>query len=229
LVVGSLVACGDDGAAETTGASGSSEEGSTAMGSTSGVATSTSAGSLDGTSVGTSDGTGETSSGDASSGGSGLACDPSADGHLWPLAVGNVWHNQLLCSCDCDTMDWALAITAQVQMGGRDAFELHEGCGLTDFVSYYSTVGAIVEEYDMGTDTWVPVFEEPIVDGQIWSDGESQWVAVPEVTVLAGTFTDCFTAMRPENSGPSTTYCPGIGPVATFGFETDLELTGCES
>jgi hypothetical protein len=215
---GLVASCGDDGTAPADGGGSGSGSGESTDGESSGSATESADTS------GSDDGAGSGGASEAS--GAELACTQDGD-LLWPLAVGRVWHNELLCSCDCDGMDWSLAITATVEMGGREAFELHEGCGLTDFTSYYAVAGAIVERYE--TDgTWTPVFEEPIADGQVWSDGMTQWVAVPEITVAAGTFTDCFRVQPPTEGPPSTTYCPGIGPVAVTGFETGQQLTGCE-
>jgi hypothetical protein len=154
-----------------------------------------------------------------------------ADGELlWPLEVGRTWHYDLLCSCDCDSMDWFIEVTAMVDIGGRSAFEVHEGCGIGDATSYYSLVDGVAEQYDEFGDVWNPVWEEPIEDGRVWSDGYNQWVAVPEISVGGGTYTDCWMAEQiqsPKGGGGGPVYCPGIGKVQHNGFETEQSLAGC--
>jgi len=168
---------------------------------------------------------------DASTGTAGV-CEPTGE-LLWPLELGRAWHYDLNCgACECDAMDWVVEVTAMVDIGGRDAFEVHEGCGLTDFGSYYAITGTLVEKWNEFTETWDPMWEEPVVDGQVWSSGYTQWTAVPEITVDAGSFTDCWRAEaigNPKVMGTGPVYCPGIGVVQIDAFETDQSLASCES
>jgi hypothetical protein len=65
-------------------------------------------------------------------------------------------------------------------------------------------------------------------DGHSWSYGgytTYTWQEQASVTVPAGTYTDCWTAVSSNTTFPTSTYCRGIGPVLVQSDSSEQQLT----
>ena len=106
---------------------------------------------------------------------------------------------------------------------GRDAYQV-SGCSETES---YSTPGGDEVDVDV-LGTWLVLVDPLLQNGHSWSYGSYTtftWQLVPSVTVPAGTYTDCWTAVSSSSTYPTSTYCRGIGPVEVQSDSSDQQLT----
>jgi hypothetical protein len=106
---------------------------------------------------------------------------------------------------------------------GEAAFQV-TGCSQDE--SYSQPGGDEVDVDVLGT--WLMLIDPVLKDGHSWSYGgytTYTWKRETSVTVPAGTYTDCWTAVSSVSTFPTSTYCRGIGPVHVTSDSSDQQLT----
>jgi hypothetical protein len=139
---------------------------------------------------------------------------------LFPLAVGQRWsysftnvgggslcapglHDQIVVSDDPE--------------GGRSAFQLTNPCtGVIGTNAFSAPGGDQVDLYYAGG--WETLVDPMLVEGHSWPYFTSSyhWEREASVSVPAGTFTDCWTAVQDVSYTAFITYCRGVGAVRNF-------------
>jgi hypothetical protein len=132
---------------------------------------------------------------------------------LDPIAVGNVWAYAVVVSsptADCSSGLGKREVTAALEYQGRSAFETHRFCDPD--ATYLNVSDGQIWQY---LDGWYRNVAAPVADGATWAFAPGytlKWSSVGSVTVLAGTFQNCWKRSVVEFEG-SITFCPGVGQV----------------
>jgi hypothetical protein len=149
-------------------------------------------------------------------GGSEAAVDAGPDQRIDPIALGHSWIYDVTVlgtypACVAGTH--AATVLNEKMLGGRDAFEVQSFCQNAGSF-FYSVDGDRVFTY-VGQGAWVLSLDAPVAAGHTWSNGLDSftWEAVPTVTVPAGTYTSCWSAVEQVAYPTYTVFCRGIGPV----------------
>ena len=237
---GTITANGGSGASAmggTSGGGGSSAGGASTnggvsnAGGSSGAGGTTSSGGASGTSGaagkssagGTSGAGGSGSGGAAGKGGTGAggasnASPPSVE-QLFPLAVGNVWNYTTSLipggsnTSPCPLGMHSTTITGKTTFQGESAFTATHVCA--PMATRYYTENAQGLEVNLGT-AWSRLLPRPISDGATFMGiSSTQIIAhVADVTVPAGTFSNCWATEYVTATGPIATYCAKVGLVS---------------
>jgi hypothetical protein len=152
-------------------------------------------------------------------GGSGNNGPPPSVEQLFPLAVGNVWNYRVTIlpgstgTSPCPAGMHATTITGQAMFMGQNAFTATHACAPS--ATRYYVENAMGLEVSLGT-AWSVVLPRPISDGAVFMSASSSEVIahVADVTVPAGTFSNCWATEYVSATGPITTYCAGVGLVS---------------
>jgi hypothetical protein len=106
----------------------------------------------------------------------------------------------------------ATTITGKATFQGESAFTATHFCAPT--VTRYYVENAKGLEVNVGTG-WSVVLPRPISDGAVFMAASSQQVIahVADVTVPAGTFSNCWATQYLTATGAIATYCAGVGLV----------------
>jgi hypothetical protein len=211
-------------------AGGSSESGAGGGGGEGGDITTTT--SNPSSSVATGMGGGGSGSGGSGSGGEG----GSSAALLYPLAVGDTWTfdvQNVGLGGACQSGTHASVILSKEIVEGKDAFKLDSFCDPGPPYFLASDVGDKVL-INVGAG-WHTLTDTPLAEGHMWlyapSNTTLTWHSEGDVTVPAGTFSDCWTSNGDGASGVFyTTYCRGIGVVRNYrasvnGDGWDAQLT----
>lgn len=138
---------------------------------------------------------------------------------LMPLAVGDVWNYRTTIlpgttsTMPCPAGMHATTITGTAMFMGESAFTATHFCAPT--VTRYYVESAKGLEVDVGTG-WSLVLPRPITDDETFMAASSTEVIahVADVTVPAGTFSNCWATQYLTATGPMATYCAGVGLVS---------------
>jgi hypothetical protein len=155
---------------------------------------------------------------EASSGidaGSEAAVDSGPDERIDPIALGHAWTYDVTVlgtypACVAGTH--TATVLNEEMLGGRQAFQVQSFC--TNAGSFfYSVDGDRV--FTWVAMTWVLSLDAPVAAAHTWSVGVESftWQAVPTVTVPAGTYTNCWSAVEQVSYPTYTVFCRGVGPV----------------
>lgn len=168
------------------------------------------------------------------SGGDAALPTPTVE-QLFPLAVGNVWnYNTTILpgstgTPPCAAGMHATTITGRAMFMGQDAYTATHVCAPTATRYYVENAQGL--EVNVGA-AWSLVLPRPIADGAMFQAASSQPVIarVANITVPAGTFSNCWQTAYVSATGPVTTYCAGVGLVsleyqAPSGGGYKIELT----
>ena len=213
---GGTTSTGGAGGASTGGAGGVGAAGMTGTG---GVGVAGAGGKSSG-------GAGGSAAGAAGKGGTGGSVPPDAGAgpppsveRLFPLAVGNVWNYMTTIlpnstgTSPCLAGMHATTITGRAMFDGQNAFTATHVCAPTTTRYYVENASGL--EVNVGM-AWSVVLPRPIADGSVFTAASSQEVLgrIADVTVPAGTFSDCWQTAYLTATGPITTYCAGVGLVS---------------
>ena len=143
-----------------------------------------------------------------------------AGGSLYPLAIGYSWTYAITGTCSPSDQK---TIVSATPVDGRPAFQL-SACSIT--VNFSTPGGDEVDVYAAGS--WLVLVDPMLVEGHSWIYYTTTftWHRETSVTVPAGTFTDCWTAVPDVAGYPMNTYCRGVGPVHLTSSTSDQLLTG---
>jgi hypothetical protein len=151
---------------------------------------------------------------------SGAGDGGSASDALWPFSIGRTWTYQITGIC---AGTFTRTVLQAGTVDGRSAFEV-SGCSENEW--YAPGPGNEVDVDVLGT--WLTLIDPMIEDGHSWSYGgytTLTWKDAGTVTVPAGAFTDCWTAVPSSATYPASTYCRGVGPVHVSSESSDQILT----
>jgi hypothetical protein len=141
--------------------------------------------------------------------------DAGPDDRIDPIALGHGWTYDVTVLGSypaCVAGTHAATVVNEEMLGGRQAFQVQSFC--TNAGSFfYSLDGDRV--FTWVSMTWVLSLDAPVTAGHTWSNGLDSftWEAVPTVTVPAGTFTNCWSAVEQVSYPTYTVFCRGVGPV----------------
>lgn len=133
-----------------------------------------------------------------------------------PLAVGNSWTYQVTVTGTypaCSNGSGTATVSDHQSYNGKDAYLVSSFC--PSLGSYwYSPDGDRIYEYV--SNAWIVAIDSPVLDGHTWTGGTETfvWKKIGSVTVVAGTFSDCWEI--DDQAAPTyynTTLCRGVGPV----------------
>jgi hypothetical protein len=138
---------------------------------------------------------------------------------LWPIAVGDRWTYS--DTGNCPGMSERAVVSAN-PVGGRPAFQLR---GCNGVIVDLSVPGG--DEVDAFANAWLVLVDPILEDGHSWSYSSITytWRREGTVTVPAGTYSDCWTAVASASSFPTNTYCRGVGPVHSVSDTAEQILT----
>jgi hypothetical protein len=156
---------------------------------------------------------------EASSGADGGSDDAAADGgadeRIDPIALGHAWTYDVTVlgtypACTAGTQ--TATVLNDEMLGGRQAFQVQSFCPNAGSFFYALDGDRVFTWVAM---TWVLSLDAPVAAGHTWSDGLDSftWQAVPTVTVPAGTYTNCWSAVEQVSYPTYTVFCRGVGPV----------------
>lgn len=148
-------------------------------------------------------------------GDSAVALDGAVDDRIDPIALGRTWTYDVTVLGTypaCVAGAHAATVWNEEMLGGRDAFEIQSLCANAGSF-FYAVDGDRVFTY-VGQ-AWVLSLDAPVAAGHTWSDGLDSftWQAVPTVTVPAGTYANCWSAVEQVSYPTFTVFCRGVGPV----------------
>jgi hypothetical protein len=142
--------------------------------------------------------------------------DGSAIDVIDPIAMGEAWTYDVTVAgefSECDDGSFAANVSQTESLDGKNAFLISSFCPGIQSV-WYASDGDTVYAYD-GQD-WLLALGAPVVDGHTWTKTLETfvWKDVGQVTVPAGTFSNCFEAdVQEEAQYYAVTFCRGAGPV----------------
>lgn len=150
---------------------------------------------------------------DASADGGG---EPAKDLRLYPLDVGRRWTWSLVsvgagyAICPPGTRE--AEVLEKATTAGKSAFLVRGYCTGVPATYLAEESGGVVGLYQ---GSWGTFLKLPPVEGAQWSyfNASYRWEKAGTVTVAAGTFDDCWSAVQNVAYLNETTYCPGIGAV----------------
>jgi len=141
--------------------------------------------------------------------------DGGLDDRIDPVALGHVWTYDVTVlgtypACVAGTH--SATVLNEEMLGGRQAFQVESFCPSAGSFFYALDGDRVFTWVAM---TWVLSLDTPVSAGHTWSNGVDSftWQAVPTVTVPAGTFTNCWSAVEQVSYPTYTVFCRGVGPV----------------
>ncbi len=169
----------------------------------------------------TSDG-GGTGSGSSDTGGS-SALYPLAMGNSWTYAVAAVGAGSI---CAAGTHEQHIVSSNSV--GTRPAFQMTNFCsGVSATYDYAAGANDEIDFYYSGS--WLTLVDPTLSEGHMWPyfNTSYHWHRETSVTVPAGTYSDCWTAVQDVSYTASLTYCRGVGLVRSY--SSDLNGSGWDA
>jgi hypothetical protein len=151
---------------------------------------------------------------------------------LFPLVVGKVWSYKVTAignggACGAGNSDQK--ITKEEMLDGKQAFTVTSWCaGAGDGKFAAGTGDEVFYRYN---NMWQTILSGTVSDGAEWTfQGlKYKWKKEGTVTVTAGKFDDCWSAVRGDIATVYDTYCRGVGAVRHHneqgGNGFDAELT----
>jgi hypothetical protein len=152
-----------------------------------------------------------------------------AEARLYPLEVGHKWTYDVAAvggGAVCTPGTRSSEVKAKRTVSGREAFEVSSFCAAAG-TSTLAVDGDKVQVLYNGT--WLTVTDPRLEDGHQWTfyNTSYTWRRETSVTVPAGTFDDCWTAVQNVSYSAFTTYCRGVGPVRSY--SRDLNGAGWDA
>ncbi len=134
---------------------------------------------------------------------------------IFPLAVGRSWQYEISGSTypNCPNGKKTTEIKTQAAQIGKNAFLFPGYCNID---SWLTVDGDTVDSLYQGV--WYRMTEGPIEAGHTWMGfrAEAHWEKIGSYTTPAGTFNDCWKAVRHVAYTDYAIYCRGVGPVENF-------------
>ncbi len=194
--------------------------------------TSTGVGGSGGSATGTGGNASGTGGSAAGTGGNATGGGGAPTGPLFPLVVGKVWTfkvKKIGAGGFCGAGTFDSTIPSKAMLDGKEGFTLTAWCDAVNSPDILA-VGTGDEIFLHFNKAWEVVLSGKLMDGATWTFQtlDYKWKKEGSVTVAAGTFADCWSAVRVDNATIYDTYCRGVGPVkhhnetAGNGFEAEL-------
>jgi hypothetical protein len=151
---------------------------------------------------------------------------------LFPLGMGYSWTtNAPSVDSSCDPAYPDQEVYAVALVDGREAWVMTYPCFAQDPAedALLAVIDGQIAQF-LGS-SWQTTLALPVEEGHTWTiQNEDMWLvftwhAAGEVTVPAGTFTDCWRREEASEPGYGVTYCPGVGPVRWAYVSNTTELT----
>ena len=150
---------------------------------------------------------------------------------LFPLAMGNSWTYSVAAvgtGSICATGSHEQHVVSANPTGGRDAFQVTNFCsGAAGTFDYATAAGDEIDFYYQTQ--WLTLISPPLEEGHMWPyfNTSYHWHRETSVTVPAGTYDDCWTAVQDVSYTASLTYCRGVGLVRSY--SEDLNHSGWDA
>jgi len=144
----------------------------------------------------------------------------SGSAALYPIAVGNSWTFTVAAvgaGSVCDAGTYMQQVVSANPVGGRAAFQMTDFCtGISGTYDYATPGGDEVDFYYSGS--WLTLVDPMLVDGHTWTyfNTSYAWKRESSVSVPAGTYSDCWTAVQQVSYTAYMTYCRGAGLVRSY-------------
>jgi hypothetical protein len=139
---------------------------------------------------------------------------------LYPLAVGDTWTFGVIAvgaGSICAAGSHMQAVQSANAIGGRAAFQMTSFCtGITGTNNYATGPGDEIDFYY--NTSWLMLVDPTLAEGTSWPYFNStyHWHRAGTVTVPAGTYSDCWTAVQDVSYTAYLTYCRGAGLVRSY-------------
>jgi len=170
--------------------------------------------------------------GDAHGGsGSDTGSGSGTEGALYPLALGDRWTFTVAAvgaGSTCAPGTTSQTVVSADAVGGRPAFQMTSFCsGITGTYDYSAPGGDEIDFYY--ENAWAPLVDPTLVDGHSWTyfNTSYTWKRETSITVPAGTYDDCWTAVQDVSYTAYMTYCRGVGLVRSY--SSDLTSSGWDA
>ncbi len=169
-----------------------------------------------------------TDGGNGSNTGSGT---PSGSTALYPLALGNSWTYSVAAvggGSICAAGTHEQHVVSANAVGSRAAFQMTNFCsGATSTYDYAPGTNDEIDFYY--SSQWLTLVDGTLTEGHMWPyfNTSYQWHRESAVTVPAGTYDDCWTAVQDVSYTASLTYCRGVGLVRSY--SSDLAGSGWDA
>jgi hypothetical protein len=156
---------------------------------------------------------------------------PAGSTALYPIAVGDRWTYTVAAvgaGSVCAAGSHDQQVVSANAAGGRAAFQMTSFCTGIAGAGDYSTPGGDEVDYLYQT-TWAAIVDPTLVEGHAWTyfNTSYHWHRETSVTVPAGTYADCWTAVQNVSYTASLTYCRGVGLVRSY--SSDLSGNGWDA
>ena len=116
-------------------------------------------------------------------------------------------------------------------VGARAAFQMTNFCsGVASTYDYAPKMPGITDEIDFYySGMWLTLVDPALTEGHMWPyfNTSYHWHRESSVTVPAGTYDDCWTAVQDVSYTASLTYCRGVGLVHSY--SSDLAGSGWDA
>lgn len=164
-------------------------------------------------------------------GGAGSGSGTHGSNALYPMAIGDSWTYTVAAvggGSICAPGTHMQAVTSATPAGGRAAFQLTSFCSAVTGTYDYAVSGDNeVDFFYQGS--WLTLVDPNLTEGHSWPyfNTSYHWHRETSVTVPAGTYDDCWTAVQDVSYTASLTYCRGVGLVRSY--SSDLNSSGWDA
>jgi hypothetical protein len=169
--------------------------------------------------------------GNGAGSGNGSGSGSGASEPLFPLGTGDRWTYAVTAvgggSICAPGMHEQHVVSANA-VAGRPAFQLTSFCtGIAATYDYAPGSNDEVDFYYQGT--WLVLVDPTLTEGHAWPyfNTSYHWHREASVTVPAGTYHDCWTAVQDVSYTAYLTYCRGAGLVRSY--SSDLTGSGWDA
>lgn len=153
---------------------------------------------------------------------------------LYPLAMGNSWTYSVAAvgagSICAAGMYEQHAVSANM-VAGRAAFQMTSFCsGVSSTYDYAPAATTTNDEVDFYySSSWLTLVDPMLTEGHTWPyfNTSYHWHREGTITVPAGSYDDCWTAVQNVSYTASLTYCRGVGLVRSY--SSDLAGSGWDA
>jgi hypothetical protein len=163
--------------------------------------------------------------------GSGSGSGGGGSNKLYPLAMGNSWTYNVAAvgaGSICAAGMHEQHVVSANMAGGRAAFQMTNFC--SGVSATYDYAPGSDDEVDFYYQTsWLTLVDPTLTEGHMWPyfNTSYHWHRETSITVPAGTYTDCWTAVQDVSYSASLTYCRGVGLVRSY--SSDLNNSGWDA
>lgn len=170
----------------------------------------------------------DTAAPDGGGSGSGSSSGSTA---LYPLAAGDSWTYSVAAvgtGSICAAGVHEQHVVSENMVAGRAAFQMTSFCSAVAGTYDYAPRGDDeVDFYYQGS--WLTLVDPTLTEGRTWPyfTTSYHWHREATVTVPAGSYDDCWTAIQNVSYTASLTYCRGVGLVRSY--SSDLAGSGWDA